>query len=197
MPSKRIPTAKHCTFRCVLCGEGFLACAVRFLWKTSHSFRLPFPRIQNFNEGMRDDQVLHLLRILQMPSCSIWCLNIGETYNVKTKTWKLFAKGLKKTKITHMYASEHTISTELKDQIRATIRDNRSKHDMHCNPDNLDVIVQCTHCWWNPINTKSLRPYIRQRGYEQILNDKEGQGLPGTKSRPAGDAGKAIGDILI
>jgi hypothetical protein len=33
--------------------------------------------IQNFNEGMRDEQVLRLLRILQRPSCKIWCLNIG------------------------------------------------------------------------------------------------------------------------
>lgn len=124
-----------------------------------------------------------------MPSCNIWCLNIGETYNVKTKTWKLFTKGLKKTKITHMYASEHTISTTLKDQIRETIRKNRVKHDMHCNPDNLDVIVQCTHCWWNPINTKSLRPYLSKRGID--LHDKESQGLPGSTSLPA--AGEAAG----
>lgn len=152
--------------------------------------------MQNFNEGMRDEQVLHLLRILQMPSCNIWCLNIGETYNVKNKTWKLFAKGLKTTKITHMYASEHTISTTLKDEIRDTIRKNRSKHDMHCNPDNLDVIVQCTHCWWNPINTKALRPYLSKRGMEHILKDKEAQGLQGSSSLPAaGDAGTANGNL--
>lgn len=144
---------------------------------------------------MRDEQVLHLLKILQMKSCKIWCLNIGETYNVKTKTWKLFAKGLKQTKITHMYASEHTISTELKDEIRDTIRMNRSKHDMHYNPENLDVIVQCTHCWWNPINAKSLRSFLTKRGMEYILNDKEAQGLPGSKSLPAGDAVTTNGDI--
>jgi len=138
--------------------------------------------IQNFNEGMRDKQVLHLLQILQNPKCKIWCLNIGENYNVKTRTWDKFTKGLKKTKITHMYASEHTITTEMKDDIRATIRNNRKKHDMHINPDNLHVIVQCTHCWWNPINAKVLRPYLKKEGFEHILKDKEVQGLRGSSS---------------
>jgi hypothetical protein len=138
--------------------------------------------IQNFNEGMRDKQVLHLLKILQQPACKIWCLNIGETYNVTTETWDAFTEGLKKTKVTHMYASEHTITTEMKDEIRETIRMNRSKHDMHINPNNLDVIIQCTHCWWNPVNAKCLRPYLRNRGFEEILNDRDLQGLRGSSS---------------
>ena len=124
---------------------------------------------------MKDEQVLHLLRILQSPSCNIWCLNIGETYNVKSKTWAAFTNGLKKTKITHMYASEHTISGPMKEKIRKSIRKNRKKHNMHIDPENLDVIIKCTHCWWNPINAKVLQPYIRQRGYEDILLDKIAQ----------------------
>lgn len=132
--------------------------------------------IQNFNEGMRDDQVLHLIRVLQRPECRIWCLNIGETYKVKMKTWKAFVRGLRRTKITHMYASEHTITPELKEEIRDIIRTNRKKHDMHINPDNLDVIIQCTHCWWNPINAAKLRPQLQQQGYEHLLLDKVGQG---------------------
>merc|ERR1711907_299504 len=138
--------------------------------------------IQNFNEGMRDQQVLHLLRILQQPSCNIWCLNIGENYNVSDATWEKFTKGLIHTKITHMYASEHTITSDMKDEIRFTIRENRKKHDMHINPNNLDVIVQCTHCWWNPINAKVLRPYLKKKGYEHVLKDKEAQGLQGSHS---------------
>jgi hypothetical protein len=137
---------------------------------------------QNFNEGMQDEQALHLLRVLQRPTCKIWCLNIGETYKIKTKTWKIFAQGLKDTKITHMYASEHTIDGTLKEMIRDTIRANRTKHDMHINPDNLDVIIKCTHCWWNPINAKKLRPYLRKKGFEHILFDTEAQGLPGSQS---------------
>jgi len=137
--------------------------------------------IQNFNEGMRDDEVLHLLRVLQNPLCNIWCLNIGETYNIQDRTWEKFAKGLKKTKVTHMYASEHTITNNLKDYVRLTIRNNRSKHQMHIDPDNLDVIIQCTHCWWNPINAKILRPYLRKKGYEHLLFDKA---LQGTKDAP-------------
>ena len=138
--------------------------------------------IQNYNEGMKDDQVLRLLAILKRPSCKIWCLNIGETYKVKRKTWKKFARGLRHTKVTHMYASEHTISAELKEYIRATIRDNRKKHNMHVDPNNLDTIVKCTHCWWNPINAKVLRPYLHAKGYAHILDDKEAQGARGTMS---------------
>jgi len=138
--------------------------------------------IQNFNEGMRDDQVLHLLRILQQPSCKIWCMNIGENYNVSDGTWEKFTKGLIHTKITHMYASEHTITSDMKEEIRFTIRDNRKKHDMHINPNNLDVIIQCTHCWWNPINAKVLTPFLKKKGYEHVLKDKEAQGLQGSKS---------------
>jgi len=138
--------------------------------------------IQNFNEGMRDQQVLHLLRILQQPSCNIWCLNIGENYNVSDETWEKFTNGLIHTKITHMYASEHTITTDMKDKIRFTIRENRKKHDMHINPNNIDVIIQCTHCWWNPINATVLRPYLKKKGYEYVLNDMEAQGLRGSHS---------------
>lgn len=129
---------------------------------------------------MKDEQMMHLLRILQAPKCLIWCLNIGETYNVSHKTWTKFAKGLKHTKVTHMYASEHTITSELKDLFRNVIRNNRKKHDMHINPNNLDVIVKCTHCWWNPINAAALRPYIKDSAYEHILFDKESLGLKGT-----------------
>ncbi len=131
---------------------------------------------------MRDEQVLHLLRILQQPSCNIWCLNVGENYNVSDATWGKFTKGLMHTKVTHMYASEHTITSDMKEEIRFTIRENRKKHDRHINPNNLDVIIQCTHCWWNPINAKVLRPYLKKKGYEHVLKDKEGQGLQGSKS---------------
>jgi hypothetical protein len=131
---------------------------------------------------MRDEQVLHLLKVLQRPSCKIWCINIGETYKVKSETWEIFTNGLRDTKITHMYASEHTIDAEFKESIRSTIRSNRKKHTMHIDPDNLDTIVQCTHCWWNPINAKALRPYLKTRGCEYLLHDAEAQGLPGTMS---------------
>ena len=108
------------------------------------------------------------------------CLNIGETYNISHQTWTKFAKGLKHTKVTHMYASEHTITPELKDRFREVIRDNRVKHNLHIDPGNLDVIIRCTHCWWNPINAKVLQPYIRNSGYEHILSDITTLGLKGT-----------------
>ena len=129
---------------------------------------------------MLDDQAMHLLRILQSPKCNIWCINIGETYNISHQAWTKFAKGLGHTKVTHMYASEHTITPELKDIFREVIRDNRVKHNMHNDPNNLEVIVRCTHCWWNPINAKVLQPYIRNSGWEHILTDKATLGLKGT-----------------
>jgi hypothetical protein len=129
---------------------------------------------------MLDDQMMHLLRILQSPKCRIWCLNIGETYNVSNKSWKKFAKGLRHTKVTHMYASEHTITPELKERFRDVIRDNRIKHTMHNDPNNLHVIVRCTHCWWNPINAEKLQPFIKNSGYEHVLFDKVTLGLKGT-----------------
>jgi len=124
---------------------------------------------------MRDAQVLHLLEILKRGH--IWCLNLGETYNIKTMTWEKFAKGLKKTNLTHCYLSEHTISTKLKDKIRSIVRENRKKHYRHIDPSNLDVIERCTHCWWNPINAKALRPYIKAAGKEYLLSP-EAQNAP-------------------
>jgi hypothetical protein len=165
---------------CVCCCCYRSKCVVSFSAIASSRFDLNI--VQNFNEGMRDEQVLHLLRVLQRPSSKIWCLNIGETYKVQMKTWEKFVKGLSDTNISHMYASEHTITAELKEQIRETIRLNRKKHNRHDDPSNLDTIVQCTHCWWNPINAKSLRPYIQRKGYEHIFSDAEAQGLPGTMS---------------
>mmetsp|Transcript_11596 Transcript_11596/g.16406 ORF Transcript_11596/g.16406 Transcript_11596/m.16406 type:complete len:322 (+) Transcript_11596:202-1167(+) len=141
--------------------------------------------IQNFNEGMRDEQVQHLLQILQKPSCSIWCLNIGETYKVKKRTWAAFTQGLRETKVTHMYASEHTISGAMKEKICEIIRHNRKKHNMHINPENLEVIVQCTHCWWNPINAKRLLPFIKNHGYEYLFLDKVGQGTKDANTNPS------------
>jgi len=131
--------------------------------------------IQNYNEGMRDAQVLHLLKILKRGY--IWCLNLGETYNVKAKTWRKFARGLRHTNLTHYYMSEHIIDTELKDKIRSIIRNNRSKHSRHIDPNNLEVIERCTHCWWNPINAKALRPYIKTAGKEYLLS-AEAQNAP-------------------
>jgi len=133
--------------------------------------------IQNFNEGMKDKQILKLLKVLQAKK-NIWCLNIGENYQISLRTMKTLTKGLKSTNVTHIYVSEHTISLKLKNRIRDIIRENRKKHDLHINPNNLDVIIRCTHCWWNPINAKKLFPYLKAAGKEHLLYDKVTMGLP-------------------
>jgi hypothetical protein len=85
-------------------------------------------------------------------------------------------------------ASEHTITSEQKNLFRTVIRNNRKKHNMHIDPSNLDVIVKCTHCWWNPINAAVLRPYISDSAYEHILFDRVSLGLKGTTDGKNADA---------
>jgi predicted SprT family Zn-dependent metalloprotease len=91
----------------------------------------------------------------------IWCLNIGENYEVSNAMWEEFCESLPQTNITHLYASEHVIDITLKNRMRDYIRENRKKHKKHCSMDNLAVIEKCTHMWWNPINgVKELKPLL-------------------------------------
>ncbi|GMH62976.1 hypothetical protein TrRE_jg13484 [Triparma retinervis] len=126
--------------------------------------------IQNFNVGMKDKQILKLVDVLKRGY--IWTLNVGETYNVLPETWGFFTDQLALTNVTHMYASEHTLSKASKLRIMDTMRSNRKKHNMHCDPDNLDVIKGVTHCWWNPINAKALRPYLKDDEEDLLGVDK-------------------------
>lgn len=47
----------------------------------------------------------------------------------------------------HAYLSEHVITPELKNAMRAAIRDNRAKHKRHKSYENLEVIRRCTNMW--------------------------------------------------
>eukprot|EP00596_Hydrurales_sp_CCMP1899_P003791 CAMPEP_0119046136 /NCGR_PEP_ID=MMETSP1177-20130426/44627_1 /TAXON_ID=2985 /ORGANISM="Ochromonas sp, Strain CCMP1899" /LENGTH=470 /DNA_ID=CAMNT_0007018857 /DNA_START=254 /DNA_END=1666 /DNA_ORIENTATION=+ len=100
---------------------------------------------------MNDDQVKSLTEMLKKKK-KIWCMNLGENYNVSTSSWVTFCHALPMTHITHLYISEHVITTELKIKLRANIRENRKKHDKHCSLKNIHVIEKCTNMWWNPIN---------------------------------------------
>lgn len=107
--------------------------------------------LQNLNQGVRDEQINKLAELVKERT-NIWCLNLGENYEVSSKCWERFCDALADSHVTHIYLSEHTITAALKTQIRAVIRENRKKHDLHCSEDNYDVIVRCTNMWWNPIN---------------------------------------------
>ena len=48
----------------------------------------------------------------------IWCINIGETYEVSNEGWRFFCDSLSQTYVTHLYVSEHVISMELKNKMR-------------------------------------------------------------------------------
>jgi len=117
--------------------------------------------IQNFSEAMRDPQLKLLAKVLSKGH--IWCLNIGETYHVSTKAWEQFSNALVCTNVTHMYASEHIISVELKTKFRDMIRNNREKHCRHNSMENLAVIERCTNMWWNPIQSKRIQAGIRDQ----------------------------------
>lgn len=107
--------------------------------------------VQNLSKAMKDDQLELLVKLLKKRN-TIWCLNLGENYEISKEAWHKFCSDLKDTSVTHLYVSEHTITSKLKNSMRALIRSNRSKHDRHKSFNNLDVIMKCTNMWWNPIN---------------------------------------------
>ena len=108
---------------------------------------------QNVSRAMKDTQIDKLIELLLVKP--IWCLNLGENYQVSNEGWATFCNALPRTNVTHLYISEHVITLDLKNKIRSHIRDNRKKHDKHSNLNNLDVIERCTNMWWNPINGMS------------------------------------------
>jgi hypothetical protein len=115
--------------------------------------------IQNLSNAIHDDQVRHLIKVLKKKK--IWCVNIGENYEVSTRMWEEFCARLPETFVTHLYVSEHVIPLPLKNLMREHIRHNRKKHQLHCAFKNLAVIERCTNMWWNPINgVKELKPYV-------------------------------------
>ena len=48
--------------------------------------------IHNFEEGMHDAQLEHLMRVLKKGF--IWALNIGENFKLTRKAWTAFAEEL-------------------------------------------------------------------------------------------------------
>lgn len=102
--------------------------------------------VQNLSKSMHDTQVRNLVAVLKRKK--IWCLNIGENYEVSTRMWEEFCRSLPETNVTHLYVSEHVIPLSLKNTMREHIRANRKKHDLHCSIKNLDVIERCTNMWW-------------------------------------------------
>jgi len=106
--------------------------------------------IQNVSEAMLEKQFLALIDILKQKR--IWALNIGENYKITRPMWETFCKEIPNMHLSHIYVSEHVITTKMKDHIRDLIRENRKKHNKHCNKKNMGVIQQVTNMWWNPIN---------------------------------------------
>ncbi len=102
--------------------------------------------VQNLSRSFGNDQLYKLIELLKKKQ--IWCLNIGENYEISNKGWEYFCDSLLLTSVTHLYVSEHVISIDLKNKMRANIRENRKKHDKHCSMKNIRVIERCTNMWW-------------------------------------------------
>jgi hypothetical protein len=133
--------------------------------------------------GMLDPQLAMLSRVLRRGH--IWCLNIGENYRISPRAWEQFAKALVHSNVTHMYASEHVISPELKTRFRDVIRNNRKKHRRHDSMWNLAVIERCTNMWWNPCQGRNIVNGLRARAVErgELLN-----AVPSTNAMPVEEA---------
>jgi hypothetical protein len=115
---------------------------------------------------MLDPQLAMLARVLRRGH--IWCLNIGENYRISPRAWEQFANALVHSSVTHMYASEHVISPELKTRFRDVIRSNRRKHRRHDSMANLAVIERCTNMWWNPFQSRSIVEGLRARALARV-----------------------------
>ncbi|KAH9248488.1 hypothetical protein BASA81_013814 [Batrachochytrium salamandrivorans] len=118
--------------------------------------------VQNLENGMTDFTLGLLARLLER-NPRIWAVNVGENFKITKSGWETFANALSSTSVTHLYAgSESTVYGELKVKMRLAIRNNRTKHNLHCSVENLPVIQQIGQMWWNPKNSLVL-------GQEQVI----------------------------
>lgn len=101
---------------------------------------------QNLTKALGETQLAEITKLCSKKK--IWCVNLGENYNISTLAWERFCRDLATTFITHLYVSEHTINIELKNRMRDQIRANRKKHELHCSMKNIAVIEKCTNVWW-------------------------------------------------
>ncbi|KAL0047356.1 hypothetical protein WJX82_001305 [Trebouxia sp. C0006] len=101
--------------------------------------------IQNFEQGMFDEQLLRLTEVLKKGR--IWALNAGENFEISMQAWEKFTKELQHTAVAYMYVSEHHLArTDLKRRMQDAIRDNRRQAPRR----DADVIKCVGNMWWNP-----------------------------------------------
>ena len=117
--------------------------------------------LQNIPNAFLDAQLDKLIALLRKKH--IWCLNLGENNGVTLEGWIKFCDQLPSTSVTHLYVSENIISPQLKIEMRQHVRENRKKHELHNSPVNLRIIKQCTHCWWNPMQSKAIKEYLNEK----------------------------------
>ena len=104
--------------------------------------------IHNFEQGMTDDQIDLLIKVLEKGR--IWILNVGENFQVSRDGWERLSEALKRTNVTHIYVSEHIITKDMKKRIIKSVRCNRAKDRRHLDYGRFEMINKIGQMWWNP-----------------------------------------------
>ena len=108
--------------------------------------------IQNFERGMHDEQLGHLMEAV-LKQGRIWAVNIGENFRITHEGWGAFLRELPQTAVSFLYVSEHHLyGTKLKDKMRDAIRENRKLLGQR----DLAVINGVTNMWYNPKTPEEL-----------------------------------------
>ncbi|KAK9795568.1 hypothetical protein WJX73_002300 [Symbiochloris irregularis] len=115
--------------------------------------------IQNFEKGMRDEQLAHLVQVLRRKR--IWALNVGENFHISLPAWEMFTNALLDTAVAYLYVSEHHIKgTNLKTDMRNAIRANRKEAP----PRDAEVCSRIKNMWFNPKPPPHLRSLCLPEG---------------------------------
>lgn len=127
--------------------------------------------IQNFEQGMFDEQLLRLTEVLKKGR--IWALNAGENFEISMQAWETFTKELQHTAVAYMYVSEHHLArTDLKRRMQDAIRDNRRQAPRR----DAEVIKCVGNMWWNPklpldIRSAANRPIGSESALASLARD--------------------------
>lgn len=108
--------------------------------------------LQNFERGMRDEQLKRLTEVLKA-NRNIWALNVGENLEISLAAWKEFTDALEETCVSFLYVSEHHLirsSPPLKPRMRAAIRANRDRLLLEGRVPTAGLARLIQNMWWNP-----------------------------------------------
>lgn len=146
--------------------------------------------IQNFERGMTDQQLYHLVEVLKERR-QIWAVNIGENYQITPVAWEWFIDNLPFTSIGYTYLSEHHIDAPTKRRIIELVRNNRKRDEKEC-PRDPEVCMRVGNMWWNPpvrgMKDDGIRPNL-----DGVYEEEQLAQLRGTQPAPTPAKQPAVG----